>query len=185
MTRSTTLRLLAGIFCVAVVAIVATSGAAGAVQEAENITNGTEQETEYMASIGEDVRLVDARMVERGTVELRLEADERSDIAVTDASQELGGMSVTQIRRQQKTIPEGTSTVRFVVENPSQPAVTVATREGMIGIGDQEFDQPRPAVDWSTVQLLLAATAIAAVAGTYRLVKKKREDESPDYEQIL
>jgi len=55
----------------------------------------------------------------------------------------------------------------------------------MIGVGDQEFDQPRPSVDWSTVQLLLAATAIAAVAGTYRLVKEKREDESPDYEQIL
>lgn len=179
-------RLVLGlIFCVAVIASAAIAPAAVAQEGPTNETNDTDEEPTYLIAIDENVRVVEAEMVSQGTMSLTLEADQQTEIAITDASQEIQDMEAVQINREIRTIPEGTTEVTFSVDNADQPAVTIDTGEGLIGIGDQNFEQDRPAVDWSIVQLLLASTAIGSVALVFRVVKKNREDENMEAERFL
>ena len=167
------------IFCVAV-------AVPGAAAVDDPVTNETEsEEPTYLIEIDDDVRVVDAEMVERDTMSITFEADRSTEIAITDASQEIQNMEAVQIRQDVRTLPEGTSEITFTVANADQPAVTIATQTGLVGIGDQDFDGDRPAVDWGVVQALLAATAIGSVGATYRIVKSGREDDEPEADRIL
>lgn len=175
------------IFCVAVavavVTLVVAVPAAATIDDAENATDELEDDPTYLIEIDDDVRVVDADMSDDRTIVVTLEADESRQVAVTDASQEIDG--AVDINYQQQSIPEGETEIEMRVANPSQPAITIATTESMVGIGDQEFDADRPAVAWQTVQGLLLVTAVAAVGITTRVVAKKREDEQKEVERIL
>lgn len=174
--------LIVAIFCVAVVAVAA--GGAAAVDDPENATDELEEDDPtYLIEIDDDVRVVSADMSDDRTIVVTLEADESRQVAITDASQEIDG--AVDINYKQQSIPEGETEIEMRVANPSQPAITIATTESMVGIGDQEFDADRPAVAWQTVQGLLLVTAVAAVGITTRVVAKKREDEQKEVERIL
>ena len=175
---------LRAIFCVAVIISVAAI-APGAIAQELNETDEQDDEPTYLIEIDEDVRVIDAEMVEADTMQITFEADASTEIAITDMSQEIQNMDAVQIRQDIRDIPEGTTEITFTVANDDQPAVTIATQDGLVGIGDQDFDGDRPAVDWGIVQALLAATAIGSVGATYRIVKSGREDDEPEADRIL
>jgi len=122
-------------------------------------------------------------MIESDVMRLELEADQEKEIAITDSSQEIDGF--IDINREIMTVPEGRTTVEFRVANPSHPAVTIDSQEGLSAFGSQDFSDDRPAINWGTVQALLAGTAIGTGTILYRFVKRKQKDDSPKSEQLL
>lgn len=184
MMGSRSRRLQAVICCVAVISVLVVAAGAVAADDANETSIETDsEEATYLIEIDDDVRVVDADMTERDTVAVVLEADDSTDVAITDASVEIDG--AVDINQRTTRLPEGQTEVEFRVANPSQPAITISTHDGMVGIGDQEFDRDRPSIAWETVQALLFVTAIGSVGATYRIVRKRREDESPDSERVL
>jgi len=165
------------IFCVAVILVASSGGAIGAENSSDNETDS------YLGAIDSDLRLVDGEMADSDVMRLELEADQETEIAITDSSQEIDGF--IDINREIMTVPEGRTTVEFRVANPSHPAVTIDSQEGLSAFGSQDFSDDRPAINWGTVQALLAGTAIGTTAIIFRVVKKKREDDQPKSKQIL
>ena len=172
------------IFFVAVGLAIATIATAGTVVAQTNETiDDSDNETTYLGAIDSDTRIVAAEMVERDVMEITIESDRDQEMAITDASQEIDGF--VEINQRVLEVPEGTTEIEFRIANPSQPAVTVQTHNGFVGVGEQDFEGDRPSVQWDTVQMLIGITAVGSVGITYRLLKKRREDSKPEVDRIL
>ena len=124
----------AAVAVVAVIAIAAISGVAIA-QDGGNQSADEETET-YEIAIDEETRVVSSDW-DGATVTIVIEADSTRQITVTDASQRLEG--AVDIKRERVTVPSGERVeIEFTVANGERPAVTVGTRNGLVGLGDQD-----------------------------------------------
>lgn len=128
---------------------------------ASDTASPTDSETTYLIEIDNTTRIVSAEWSD-GTVTMTIESDLPKQIAITDSSQDING--AIDIKQSRLSIPRGTTTVEFTVANPSDPAVTVGSPNGMVGLGEQSggslFTGP---ASWTDVRSAGAAGVVAGV----------------------
>lgn len=141
--------------------------------------NATDSEETYLIAIDDATRVVSADW-SGGTVTIELESDLTREVIVTDASQEIDG--AVDIRRQRVTVPrQGTTEIEFSVRNDDDAAVTVATRSGIVGLGNQGgdgiqwFDGP---ATWGIVALVGIVGSAGSFWGTKRYLENQEHDEN-------
>jgi len=187
--NSPTLSRLAIFACVAVAAIAIGTGGAAAQEVTINQTDA-QDETRYAQEIDPGTRLVDWRYDnDRQGFVLVVETDGRTVMTITEAVQFKEGAGSGRIY--QKRIPNGTSEL-FVPVKPrsGEAAVTITTPGSLrqnsysyVSTGQARID--RPPIDYERAQILVVLTAIAAAGGTFRIVRKRREDKELEVDKIL
>lgn len=120
---------------------------------------------------------------EEGTAILVLESERTMRLTLTDAGAFITG---GQVERESATVFEGRNTIRFrATEVQGFAGVAVDTGNVLYAKRIQALSPSQPAISYSSVQALIAVTAVGAAAFTYRLVRRKREEESPEWERVL
>lgn len=152
--------------------------------ESETEDVGEEEEkTTYLIEIDHSTRVVDAEW-DDGTVTFTVETDRPRVLTITDASVEIVG--AVDIKQEQVTVPSGTSTIQFTVENPKDPAVTVATPDGLIGLGEQSssylFSGP---ATWDLVRTSGLAGALAGVGSVLAIAWIRVSSKDDEHERVI
>jgi hypothetical protein len=121
--------------------------------------------SEYLIEVDSDVRIVSATWND-GEVSMLVEADRSSLITITDASLDLQNHEATEIKRSRQRIPAGVTRINFTTEKPRTAAVTVATRNGLVGLSPGDglglYDR---AASWVDVRVAGAAAILAGLPG--------------------
>lgn len=120
---------------------------------------------------------------------LTFESDTSKRITITEAVQFSEGSGSGRIYSSR--LPSGVTEVFVPVQRRGgQAAVTMTTRESIaenrfsyVSTGEAKPD--RPAIPYERVRLLVAFTAIGAGGFVFRVVRKKREDETKEAERLL
>lgn len=187
------------IFCVAVslaAACVAVGGAAA--QDANDSDSGLETNTSvdvgepetYAQEIDAETRLVSWNYDrDRGGFRLLFETDSSTRITLTEAVQ--FGEGAGSGRIYQHRLPEGQTEIFVSVPlRAGQAAVTMTTpgsiannRFSYVSTGQTTPD--RPPISYERAQILILFSGIGGAGLTYRVVRKRREDEDKDVEQII
>jgi hypothetical protein len=125
----------------------------------------SENGSEYLIEVDSDVRIVSATWND-GEVSMLVEADRSSLITITDASLDLQNHEATEIKRSRQRIPAGVTRINFTTEKPRTAAVTVATRNGLVGLSPGDglglYDR---AASWVDVRVAGAAAILAGLPG--------------------
>ena len=125
----------------------------------------SENESEYLIEVDSNVRVRSATW-DDGRVSMVLEADRSSLITITDASLDLQNHEATEIKQSRQRIPAGVTRINFSVEKPRTAAVTVATRNGLVGLSPGDglglYDR---AASWVDVRVAGAAAILAGIPG--------------------
>jgi len=189
-----TMRLICVFACVAVIATIAATGGAVA-QDGPGITINdsnvtTDEQTTYAQEIDEDTRLVDWEYDEdREGFILVFETDSRTTMTLTEAVQFAEGAGSGRIY--QKRLPAGMTEIFVSVPlRAGQAAVTMTTpgsiannRFSYVSTGQTTPD--RPPISYERAQIVILFSGIGGAGLTYRVVRKRREDEDKDVEQII
>jgi hypothetical protein len=124
-----------------------------------------ENRTEYLIEIDSNVRVLSATWND-GEVSMVLEADRSALVTITDASLDLQNHEATEIKRSRQRIPAGVTRINFTTEKPRTAAVTVATRQGLVGLSPGDglglYDR---AASWVDVRVAGAAAILAGLPG--------------------
>lgn len=153
----------------------------------DNSTNASDgSEETYLIAIDDATRVVSADW-SGSEVTIELEADVTREVLVTDASQEIDG--AVDIRRQRVTVPrQGSTEITFSVKNEDNAAVTVATRGGIVGLGNQNgggiewFDGP---ATWGIVGLVGIVGSAGSFWGTKRYLQRQEHDENERQLEVI
>jgi len=140
---------------------------------------GGEECTEHI----DEVVSVCSRTYENGDAILELQSERITRVTLTDAGAFVEG---GQINRQQTTLREGRNTIRFrATEVQGFVGVAVDTGRVLYAVKIEELSDSGPPIGYETAQASIAITAIGAGAFTFRVVRKRRDDEKKEVERIL
>lgn len=176
--RSAAVALLA-LLAIATVAV----GGAAAQDGAGNAT-GAEN---YEIAIDSETRVVSSEW-SGSKATIVLESDVTRQVTITDASQRLDG--AVDIRRKRVTVPSGERVeTTFRVRNEDRPAVTVGTRYGLVGLGDQTSKGGGvPGISgpstWRYVQVGILGAAIGGAFAIFFFGWSKIADRHDSHEVI-
>jgi len=126
---------------------------------------------------------------DREGFELVFRSDRSQGITITEAVQFSEGSG--QGRIYQNRVPSGTAEVFVPVpRRGGEAAVTLVTPQSLqenrftyVSTGQQEPE--RPALNYERVRLMVLLTAFGTAAFVFRVVRKKRNDETKEVERIL
>ena len=128
--------------------------------------DGTESDGNetYLIEVGSSLRVVSASWSD-GEVTAVLDADRSQMVTITDASVNLQEYESYDIKRQQTRVPEGRSEVTFLVDNPDNAAVTLATSEGIVSLspGDGGIGLFSGPATWADVRSAALGGGIAGL----------------------
>ena len=186
------------IFCVAVslAACVAVGGAAaqdGNQSDPGLETNGSvdvgEPET-YAQEIDAETRLITWEYDrDRGGFTLLFETDSSTRITLTEAVQ--FGEGAGSGRIYQHRLPEGQTEIFVSVPLRAGQAAVTMTTPGSIAnnrfsyVSTGQTTPNRPPISYERAQMLILLSGFGGAGLTYRVVKKRREDEQKSYERVL
>lgn len=118
-----------------------------------------------------------------GTATLILESEQANRLTLTDAGAFIEG---GEVGRDRVTVYEGRNTVSIpATEVHGFAGVAIDTGEVLYAVKIQSISPSGPPISYGNAQALVALTAVGAAAFTYRVVRRKREEESPEWEKIL
>jgi outer membrane biosynthesis protein TonB len=121
--------------------------------------------SEYLIEVDSDVRIVSATW-DDGEVSMLIEADRSSVVTVTDASLNLQNHEATDIKRSRQRVPSGLTRFNFTTEKPQKAAVTVSTRNGLIGLSPGDgLGLFARAASWVDVRIAALAALFGALPG--------------------
>jgi len=121
--------------------------------------------SEYLIEIDSDVRVVSATW-DDGEVSMLIEADRSSVVVVTDASRNLQNREATDIKRSRQRVPSGLTRINFSTEKPQKAAVTVSTRNGLVGLSPGDgLGLFQRAASWVDVRIAALAALFGALPG--------------------
>jgi hypothetical protein len=185
--------------CVAVALIacvaVATGGAVAqndgpGIELNETVQVGPEEERTYAQEIDSETRLVSWEYNdEREGFVLTFETNASVRITLTEAVQFSEGAGSGRIY--QKRLPEGLTEVFVSVPRRGGQAALTMTTPGSIAqnrfsyVSTGETRPNRAPIQYQRVQAIVLITGFGAAGLTFGVVKRRREDESKDYERIL
>lgn len=142
----------------------------------------------YAQQIDPTLRLVEWEYSD-GAFQLVFEADRSATITITEAVQFEEGAGSGRIYSTR--VPKGTTEVTVPVKlRAGQAAVTMVTARSMERnsysyVSTGQTDPDRPPIDYGTAQFLVVATGIGAAGATFRLVRRRREDDNKESDKIL
>jgi len=189
-------RILA--FCVAVslaAACVAVGGAAAQENDSDpgietNASVNVGEPETYAQEIDADTRLVSWEYDrDRQGFELLFETDSSTRITLTEAVQFGEGSGSGRIY--QHRLPEGQTRVFVSVAPRAGQAALTMTTPGSIAqnrfayVSTGQATPDRPPISYERAQILILFSGIGGAGLTYRVVKKRREDEQKSAERIL
>jgi hypothetical protein len=128
-----------------------------------------------------------------GTFYVTIRAKLPTGIKITDSGRlmealsEDGGSKAVEIPTRTYTVTSGTTTIEFSAKTVDDAAaITIASPNGAVLIRTDSMSAgDKPAVSWQTVQLLLLGAVGLTAGTTFRVVRKKAEDENKEAERIL
>lgn len=125
-----------------------------------------------------------------GRWHISVRSDVPTRISVTDSAALFGALSdgsgarAESIPSRGYTLDAGTTTIEMAGETrDGQAAVSVSANGQVVLLRTGAMQTSRPAVPWSTVQLLVLGTATMVGAAAVVLVRRRRDDEDLDYER--
>jgi len=148
--------------------------------------NGTAAERDVLATVGTDAELVSVTVDDTNETATATVRATRSTttVVVTDASPELTG-AVTLAQSRAVVNPGDEVDITVPLADPAQPAVTVATRSGIVGWGDQSRGLFTGSPGWRDVQGAAVGGAIAgSVPGIVIAFRRLRRDEE-DIDRVI
>lgn len=140
--------------------------------------------------IDEDVTLISWEYDdERGGFALIFNSSETKKITITEAIQFREGSGSGKIFTE-RVLPGRTEIFVEVPQRGGQAAVTMTTpdsieenRYSYVSTGTSKPE--REPVDYGTVQLLVAGTAIASVTGSFIIVRRRRQKDEKEVKRVL
>jgi hypothetical protein len=159
-----------------------TAAAQSVANETITVQTGGAAGEECTERITEDLAICDASF-SGGTATVVFESERAQRLTLTDAGAFVAG---GEIFRDSATVFEGRNTVRVPATQVSGYAgVAIDTGDTLYAKKITEVSSSGPAISYQNVQMLIGITAIGAAAFTFRTVRKRRDDESKDWEKIL
>jgi hypothetical protein len=113
-----------------------------------------------------------------------------TSVTLTEAVQRKEGSGRGALRSV-RLYPNDTETVTMPVEEVNDgAAVSITTPETVeagyyVYLSSGKIEKNRPAMGWSVVQGLILGTAVLTGYGTFRVVRKKRDDEEMNAERVV
>lgn len=180
-------------FALLTILIAVAPAGAGLVAAQENATatasSSPTATPENVATVEVDPTLTVTRWkFKDGTFIIHLKASVPKRVAITDHGElvkELSsgkGAKSTKLKPARRyNIAPGKSTLRFsATEYKDMAAVTIGTTGGRALLRTNELATSKPAVEWGTVQVLLAGTFGGTALITYRRVRDKYDDSGKE-----
>lgn len=144
--------------------------------DVEDGSNATETETSVVGHVG-PITIQDYRLVD-GTFVIDVDVTAYTQYSVTDALDGTRDEGLTSPAFKTGSLQQGQQQIRLdVAVVDGAGAVTIGTSNDLARLQTEAVDAGNPPVDYGTVQGLLGLAVVGSVVGTYRFVKKKREDE--------
>lgn len=181
-------------FVLSVVASLALlAGAVGPVAAQAAPNNTTDQATDQAAdrvnSTG--VRIDENTVIlkrsyneDTGRATLKIRSETLQEIVLTDSGAFVEGGEVAQ--NSQLLKPGETAKISVsVTKTHGLVGVGVNTKTTLYAVVIEDIETDRQPVDYGTVQMLLLMAATGGAGMTYRVVKKRREDEDKGAERVL
>ncbi|SEK86832.1 hypothetical protein [Haloferax larsenii] len=181
--------------------ITVASPAFGGTAVATNSTNNSTTTAAPSTTVGETVsydltqtaRITRWEVDENGTFRVTIKAELPTIIQISDTAAVVKSMSEgsgarsVKIPSRRYSLTPGTTTIRFdgmVFDDAS--AITVgSTGNAVLLRSDSMRTGGNPPVEWGTANALVGGAAIVSAAGTYRYVKRKREEQQMTAERTL
>jgi len=144
----------------------------------------------YAQEIDAETRLVSWNYDrDRGGFRLLFETDSSTRITLTEAVQ--FGEGAGSGRIYQHRLPEGQTEIFVSVPLRAGQAAVTMTTPGSIAnnrfsyVSTGQTTPSRPPISYERAQILILFSGIGGAGLTYRVVRKRREDEDKDVEQII
>ncbi|WP_411964536.1 hypothetical protein [Haloferax sp. YSMS24] len=172
---------------------------AGTVAAQENTTTTTTASPSSTPEVDRTIELSPTTRItnwrfENGTFYITFDADVPTRVAITDAGKlsrilsEGEGEAAGKARMRRLTLTPGKTTIKFNAEDfNGASAVTISSSnaDGIVALRSDAVRAGNPPVKWGTANALVGGAAIVTAAGTFRYVKKKREDKEMTAERLL
>jgi len=163
---------------------VVTVGTAAA--QTENITVETggelDEGEECTEQITQSLRICDA-YYESGTATVVFESDGPERLTLTDSG---GFISGGEVFRESATVYEGKNAVSIpATQVKGFAGVSIDTGSVLYAKKITEVRTTGPPIQYQTAQGAIGLTALGAGAFTFRVVRRRRDDESKEVERIL
>ena len=175
--------------CVAVGGVAGQSNGSGPGLETNASVDVGEPET-YAQEIDADTRLVEWEYDrDRGGFRLLFETDESTRITLTEAVQFGEGSGSGRIY--QHRLPQGQTEVFVSVSLRAGQAAVTMTTPGSIAnnrfayVSTGQTSPNRPPISYERAQILILLSGVGGAGLTFRVVKKRREDEEKSVERVL
>jgi hypothetical protein len=175
--------------CVAVGGVAGQSNGSGPGLETNASVDVGEPET-YAQEIDADTRLVEFEYDrDRGGFRLLFETDESTRITLTEAVQFGEGSGSGRIY--QHRLPQGQIEVFVSVPLRAGQAAVTMTTPGSIAnnrfayVSTGQTSPNRPPISYERAQILILLSGVGGAGLTFRVVKKRREDEEKSVERVL
>jgi len=189
---STRYVLIAAVLTLTLVGALTLTGTAAA-QSSEgasvSVSNKTATETEQAVAGRVGPIVVEDYGLENSTMTVIVSVEEPTSYAMSDALAGVESGGVTEVPAKQGALESGRQRLTMSVTTvENKGAVTLAAPEGAIRIqagGGLSVGEQQNRIPEDTVRILVLGTAVGAAGFTFGVVRRKREDETNDYERII
>ena len=182
------------IITVVVATLILPVGAVAAQEETNSSTpTATPTGEKTTVELSPTTRIVEWRHV-NGTFEIVVESKTPTRVTLTDAGKlsrllgEQGGAKTAKVNMRTYNVGAGKTTIRFdaeTVDGESAVTVSALNSDGLAVIRTGAIGGGNPPIDWGTANALVGGAALISAAGTYRYVKKKRDEQTMTAERKL